>query len=476
MLNSYRYLNTDVHIYTQEKTQRVRLLQMEKLNPLSYVRDEKGQKPAMIINCSYFTSGYVCGRNQGDLYNNTHDQNYIDVVLLKDNSYKFGNFKSWDYQTNPDVVAGFSVAGVLIKNGVDCTEFSKDIPDAASRLTTRSQQTALVILKDKTKVAIVSEGRTTDDNGLTGAELRTFLRTKFADIEFMCLFDGGGSSEMIVNGKIVNQFQTGAGERPMFNGLAFIEDQSVEVEPENLMCPFKKMKVTQYDGGEYSHKGSDAWDITDGIVGSKAAYYAPVDMECKAVNKTYAFTWWQSLYPVKFADGSTDFVTIMFGHDEDINATVGMRVGKGVQVGNMGAGGNATGVHCHIEVAKGKFTETWKPNEFNVYCLPNSIKFYDAFYMDDVELLSINKDVMAKFKYLDPSKNPYKEDSSVKIEALEAQVKLLNQQLAESKAQVMTLNSRIAQLTADVSTYQSKLDKANAAFNSITNIVNNWIL
>lgn len=461
MLKKVRYLDTDVAIFVQEKTQRVRLLQHSKLNPLSYIRDEVGKIPAMIMNCSYFSELYVNGRNQGDLYKTvTHDDpGYIDVVLLKDNTYRFGNFKSWDYQTNPDVVAGFTVGAVLMKDGADCEDLSTTIKDISSRLTVRSQQTALVILKDKTKVGIVSEGRTEDDRGLTGRELRTFLKSQFDNIEFMCLLDGGGSSEMIVDGKIVTQFQTGKGERNMWNGLAFIEDETIKIEAEPLVCPFKKVKVSQYDGGSYSHKGSDAWDITTGVAGEKAPYFAPVDMVCKSVNKTYAFTWWETLKPVKFADGTVDYATIMFGHDDVINATVGMRIGKGVQVGNMGTGGNATGVHCHIEVAKGKYGKNWIPNDYNVYCLPNSVKFYDAFFMDGVELVDIKSDVKSKFVYTEPD-----DTSSDRIKELEAQ-------LEESDKIVKTLNKEVEALGIANLMLEEQLAIANDKLSQIRNIL-----
>ena len=72
MLKKFRYLGTDVYVYEQEQNEQPRLLQHAKLNPLSFIRDEEGQLPKAIVNCSYFSRDYVIGRDQGDLRNDTY--------------------------------------------------------------------------------------------------------------------------------------------------------------------------------------------------------------------------------------------------------------------------------------------------------------------------------------------------------------------------------------------------------------------
>lgn len=164
---------------------------------------------------------------------------------------------------------------------------------------------------------------------------------------------------------------------------------------QDLLCPFDKLYITQGSNGGYSHRGSTAIDTTSGVVGEKRAYYAPCDLKCVAVNKNYAFVWWQSINKVRFANGKIAYATIMVGHDETINATVGMTIKQGVQLGNLGAGGTATGVHCHIEVSPTQ-EKTWIPNRYGVYILPNQIEFEDAFFMDNTEILL----GVAPWKYL----------------------------------------------------------------------------
>lgn len=450
----YREFNSDIHVYTQESDEYPRLLQSDELYQLSMLYSTEGTVAA-IINCSYFTDKYVLGRNQGDLKNDTHDQpGFYDLVLLTDETYKLGQFKSWDCTEN--VRAGFSVAAVLVQDGQDVELLSTAIVNRI-KITKVDPQTAVAVLKDGTVIQIVVDGRTSSNRGCSGLELRKFVRKQFPDVELLVLCDGGGSSEMRVNGETVNKPSDGK-ERKIWNGLAFIK------KPQALKCPFKKMAITQFDGGTVSHKGSDAWDISTGTAGVRAPYFAPCDLVCVDVDKSTAFTWWESKNKVKFADGSIDYMTVMFGHDNTINAYKGMEIKQGIQVGNMGDGGNAAGVHCHIEVAKGKYQGKWFKNKYGVYCLFNTIKFYDAFFMDGTELVgyskpdderwSLLKEATKKFKYLN---EPEKPEENPEIDELKKQVAALTSELSEAKEQVTKLKSLLSDNEKELATAQSKL-------------------
>ena len=225
----YRYLNTDIFVEEQGRN-KIRLLQTSRKYKLSKIRSNEGIIKS-IINCSYFTESYVLGRNQGDMFNNTHDQaGFWDLVFMKDGSYVLGQFKSWDYCKADDVLAGFSVATVLMLGGADCEKISTAITTSA-KVTSKAPQTALAVLKSGEVLQIVSDGRTTANAGLTGKQLRTFLKGKY-DIDLLVQLDGGGSSEMVVDGEIVNKPSDGS-ERGMFNGIAFIEpDEQIDDEQE----------------------------------------------------------------------------------------------------------------------------------------------------------------------------------------------------------------------------------------------------
>ena len=147
-----------------------------------------------------------------------------------------------------------------------------------------------------------------------------------------------------------------------------------------------KCAITQFDHETYSHAGAWAYDIASCETNKKLAYSVNVPVVCKAVDKTYAFTWWQTKDKVELPNGETDYLVFMFGHDNDINAYVGMNINANVRLGNMGTGGQATGSHVHLEIGKGQFKGKWYKNSEGVYMLYNSEPIYDLIYMDDLDL------------------------------------------------------------------------------------------
>ena len=155
---------------------------------------------------------------------------------------------------------------------------------------------------------------------------------------------------------------------------------------ECCMCPFQgDVTISQFAYADFSHKGATAIDVIDGA--NKSPYYAPATVECIEINTQYCFTWWRTVNEVYLADGSIGHATFMLGHDESINCYVGQVVEQGVQLGNMGAGGNATGVHCHIECAKGH-QSGWVANAYGIYVLPNASLIETICFMDDTNFLN----------------------------------------------------------------------------------------
>lgn len=224
-MKKIREYNTDIYV-EEQGTSKISLLQSPFRISLSKFISNEGEVRA-ITNCSYFTSSYVLGRNQGDLYNDAPDQDFYSVVIRKDGSYACGKFMSNVERDN--TVAGFSPAIVLIQNGKDVELVSKALGSAASsRLTTKNPNTAFGIKKDGKAILIVNEGRSSNDSGLTGRELRTAIK-RYYDLDLLVLLDGGGSTELIVDKKIVNTLSDGS-QRPMFNGIAFIGGKGVEEE------------------------------------------------------------------------------------------------------------------------------------------------------------------------------------------------------------------------------------------------------
>lgn len=108
-------------------------------------------------------------------------------------------------------------------------------------------------------------------------------------------------------------------------------------------------------------------------------------------------------------------------------------------------------VHCHIEVAKGQYKGKWYKNDKGVYCLYNSIKFYDAFFMDGVQLINVECD---KFKYLE-------------TENLKEVVNELKSQIAELQSEISVLKKNNADLENLINTQAETLSLKE---NTITNL------
>ena len=188
---------------------------------------------------------------------------------------------------------------------------------------------------------------------------------------------------MIADGKIVNMPSDGK-ERKMFNGLSFIKPR----ETQKAMFPLKLGAVTQPMNGSTSHKGTKAIDFGWLLAKPDGDYnlYAPFDgtvMWADDVSKGAAIAF-QSDYPVKYADGTIDYMTVFTEHDND-RPSKGAKFKQGERYSKMGTAGNV-GKHVHLEVQKGKYqpyTGLSQQSVGKVYVFPNTIEPYNGLFMDD---------------------------------------------------------------------------------------------
>lgn len=217
MYKQFRFKDTDVHIYEQESNQTIKLLQAKNRQPLS---EFYSTNVDCLTNASYFTSDYVLGRNQGDLFNDKPNRdNILDLVIDGDN-YVLGDFDSWEHT---EAKCGLSVATVIIENGKDTERYSTAIV-GKYKLNKKDPQTLIGKLANGSWLLIVSDGRSNSNVGLNAYDIREFIRDTYPTIELLCQLDGGGSTQMIVKGNTVNNPSDGI-QRPLFNALAFVSDK-----------------------------------------------------------------------------------------------------------------------------------------------------------------------------------------------------------------------------------------------------------
>ena len=112
-------------------------------------------------------------------------------------------------------------------------------------------------------------------------------------------------------------------------------------------------------------------------------------------------------------------------------------------------------VHCHIEVAKGQYKGKWYKNDKGVYCLYNSVKFYDAFFMDGVQLINVECD---KFKYLETENlKEVVDDLKSKITELQTEISALKQNNADLEKLINTQAETLSVKENTITNLKSKL-------------------
>lgn len=158
---------------------------------------------------------------------------------------------------------------------------------------------------------------------------------------------------------------------------------------QDFLCPFTDMYITQGSNGAYSHKGTMANDVRGLEAGVRYPYYAPCDVKCIWIYPNSGQACWQSLEKVRFANGNIDYATFMTCHDDSFDAYVGLTRKQGEQIGNMGTKGNATGVHCHIEIAQHLYSmANWHKNGYGIWCFDNETDTDDCYFVDNTNILN----------------------------------------------------------------------------------------
>ena len=157
---------------------------------------------------------------------------------------------------------------------------------------------------------------------------------------------------------------------------------------EKFMYVSPYMRITQgYMQG--SHVGSYAID-DGGSDSGKDFIIAPYSGTVKKIYPQYENeVFYESDNPVEFADGTVDYATTMFVH-QDSPIAYDMHVGKHYNQGDKIyiEGGRYKGkngvfaTHLHVEFARGKFKD-WYKNSCGYYSLPNAKKPEDCCFIDD---------------------------------------------------------------------------------------------
>ena len=162
--------------------------------------------------------------------------------------------------------------------------------------------------------------------------------------------------------------------------------------------PMEHMNITQGNNGSFSHQNANALDNAGKDTGIDEVY-CPVTLRFmwadSAKNGNAIFL--ESTHRVKWADGTLDYASFMFIHDNYIQDIINLSnqghiFKQGEPISDEGTAGFATGNHCHIEVKKGRLQWNkyncgyYQLNNKGVYQLQDSVSSDLAFVIDGTVL------------------------------------------------------------------------------------------
>lgn len=155
----------------------------------------------LAINGDYYgarQSGYVI--REGVLYRSKAARNAEDLVIYRDGS--FAIIQESEITAEALLESGawnvLNFGPALVVDG----EIAVSPTDEVGRAMASNPRTAIAIIDELHYLFVVSDGRTSESDGLTLYELATFLKTLGATTAYN--LDGGGSSTMVFNGNLIN--------------------------------------------------------------------------------------------------------------------------------------------------------------------------------------------------------------------------------------------------------------------------------
>lgn len=171
--------------------------------------------------------------------------------------------------------------------------------------------------------------------------------------------------------------------------------------------PMRYLRITQAYGSKTStHKYGYPVDNAGKDTRIDGAW-APFDGVVKKIYKLGHSVWLESTEKVLYADGTKDYMTVMFTHDDNVsNLKVGQVIKQWTTFYQEGTN-NASGNHVHIEVTKGKFKGSgWYKAPNGQWVTNNPYKPEKAFVLKDVTVLATGGLTWIKYKAPTPAPKP----------------------------------------------------------------------
>lgn len=158
----------------------------------------------LAVNGDYYganTTGYVI-RN-GVVYRDTvrEDSSNGDLAIYKDGSFKiiYEDQISADQLVKDGVVNLLAFGPSLVENGEIVVDTNSEVGQSMSS----NPQTAIGIIDENHYIIIVSDGRTSESEGLSLYQMAEIMKSYGVKTAYN--LDGGGSSTLYFNGQVINK-------------------------------------------------------------------------------------------------------------------------------------------------------------------------------------------------------------------------------------------------------------------------------
>ena len=162
----------------------------------------------LAVNGDYYganSTGYVI-RN-GVVYRDTvrEDSSNGDLAIYKDGSFKviYEDQISAEQLVNDGVVNLLAFGPALVENGEIAVDTNTEVGQAMAS----NPRTAIAMIDENHYVIVVSDGRTSESEGLSLYQLAEVMKSYGAKTAYN--LDGGGSSTLYFNGQVINKPTTG---------------------------------------------------------------------------------------------------------------------------------------------------------------------------------------------------------------------------------------------------------------------------
>ena len=162
----------------------------------------------LAVNGDYYganSTGYVI-RN-GVVYRDTvrEDSSNGDLAIYKDGSFKviYEDQISAEQLVNDGVVNLLAFGPALVENDEIVVDTNTEVGQAM----TSNPRTAIGIIDENHYIIVVSDGRTSESEGLSLYQLAEVMKSYGAKTAYN--LDGGGSSTLYFNGQVINKPTTG---------------------------------------------------------------------------------------------------------------------------------------------------------------------------------------------------------------------------------------------------------------------------